>query len=490
MPHPEAGSSRVSRREILVGAASVAAAAALPRAATAQAPLVLNDASRLNPTPVSRHHVALEDASERLVAALRRELKLAADERRPVSLGCARHSMGGQSLHPGSAALTFRARRCEPDLERRTYRANAGTRWGTIIATLDPLGLSPAVMQSNNDFGIGGTLSVNAHGWPAPYGPFGSTVREFRLMLADGTLLRCAPDENAELFGLVIGGYGLFGIVVDAEVDLVDNALLEPRFETMPAAEFGTRMAQTLAADPDVRMAYGRLSVDRGRFFDEALLITYRPQPTPGDGLPPASQGGFMAEASRRIFRAQTGWNGVKRARWFMETVVGPRFAGGAATRNTLLNEPVVNLAGRDPGRTDILHEYFVPPDRFAEFLQACDDVIPASSQDLLNVTLRYLKPDDRSVLAYAPGERIAAVMLFSQAMTEDAGDDMQRMTEALIDRVLAIGGSFYLPYRLHARPDQVLAAYSAMPLFVARKRFFDPDLRFRNLMWDAYFAG
>ena len=197
-----------------------------------------------------------------------------------------------------------------------------------------------------------------------------------------------------------------------------------------------------------------------------------------------------MAEVSRRIFRAQTGWNGVKRARWFMETVVGPRLAGGPATRNTLLNEPVVNLAGRDFGRTDILHEYFVPPDRFAQFLRACAEVIPASIQDLLNVTLRYLKADDRSVLAYAPGERIAAVMLFSQEMTEAAGDDMQRMTEALIDRVLAIGGSFYLPYRRHANPDQVAAAYSATPLFVARKRFFDPDLRFRNLMWDAYFAG
>jgi FAD/FMN-containing dehydrogenase len=480
----------ISRRDFLSGTTAAAIAAAIPTRAASQAPLLLNDASRLNPTPVFRHLVAQHDDEVRLLAALRRELKLAADEGRHVSLGCARHSMGGQSLQPASSAITFRTRRCEPDLQRRTFRARAGTRWGTVISTLDPLGVSPAVMQSNNDFGIGGTLSVNAHGWPAPYGPFGSTVREFRLMLADGTLLRCAPDENPELFGLAIGGYGLFGIVVDAEVELVENALLEPRFETMPAAEFGLRMAKSLAEDLDIRMAYGRLSIDRGRFFDEALLITYRPTDTSEDRLPPADQGGFMAEISRRIFRAQTGWNGAKRARWFMETVVGPRLPGGAATRNTLLNEPVVNLAGRDLGRTDILHEYFVPPDRFGEFLQACDEVIPTSSQDLLNVTLRYLKPDKRSVLAYAPGERIAAVMLFSQAITDDAEDDMARMTEALIDRVLAIGGSFYLPYRLHARPDQVAAAYPGVPFFTERKRFFDPKLRFRNLMWDAYFAA
>ena len=33
-------------------------------------------------------------------------------------------------------------------------------------------------------------------------------------------------------------------------------------------------------------------------------------------------------------------------------------------------------------------------------------------------------------------------------------------MTERLIDAVLALGGSFYLPYRLHARPEQFGAAY------------------------------
>ena len=77
------------------------------------------------------------------------------------------------------------------------------------------------------------------------------------------------------------------------------------------------------------------------------------------------------------------------------------------------MNYPVSVLAGTDAQRTDILHEYFVPPERFGDFLAACREIIPPSRQDLLNVTLRYVDADLASVLSFAPAPRIAAVMLF-----------------------------------------------------------------------------
>jgi FAD/FMN-containing dehydrogenase len=58
----------------------------------------------------------------------------------------------------------------QSDAAAKTYLVNAGARWVDVIRTLDPLGFSPTVMQSNNDFGVGGTYCVNAHGWPVPYG--------------------------------------------------------------------------------------------------------------------------------------------------------------------------------------------------------------------------------------------------------------------------------------------------------------------------------
>jgi FAD/FMN-containing dehydrogenase len=190
------------------------------------------------------------------------------------------------------------------------------------------------------------------------------------------------------------------------------------------------------------------------------------------------------------MYRAQDGSEGAKRTRWFLESVVQPMTGSGDATRNTLMNEPVANLASRDRTRTDILHEYFVPPERFPDFIDACRQIIPPSTLEFLNVTLRYVDPDRHSVLAFAPDRRIAAVMAFSQEVSPEGETEMMRVTEALIDRVIAIGGSFYLPYRLHARCDQVAKAYPNVERFIARKRHYDPRMLFRNTMWQAYFAG
>ncbi len=65
----------------------------------------------------------------------------------------------------------------------------------------------------------------------------------------------------------------------------------------------------------------------------------------------------------------------------------------------------------------------------------------------------------------------------------------MMRMTEALIERVVALGGAHYLPYRLHARRDQMARAYPRLDAFVAAKRRYDPGLLFRNALWSTYLA-
>ena len=481
----------LSRRALIGTGAAAAVLRALPAVGQSPAkPLVLDDASRLSATPVARHWRPARITGDPWLDALRAELKAAAAEGRPVAPGAARHSMGGQALIRDGVAMTFDVTPAEPwielDRSAQTYRVAAGARWRQVIGALDPVGFSPAVMQSNHDFGIGATFSVNAHGWPAPYGPFGSTVRSCRLMLASGDVVTCSPTENAELFSLAMGGYGLFGVIVDLEVAMTENVLLRPAYELMPASQLAPRIAASLGQDASIRMAYGRLAVDTQRFLREALLVTLRPAP---GAPPPATSGGLFVTLSREVFRAQIGSDRAKRARWYAETVAGPKASSGIASRNRLLNEPVANLAGRDRSRTDILHEYFLPAEGLEPFLAASRTVIPASRQDLLNVTLRYVQEDRTSVLAYARGNRVAAVLLFSQRMTQADEEDMRAMTERLIDAALDAGGSFYLPYRLHARRDQITRAYPRVEEVVARKRHYDPGLLFRNTLWHRYLA-
>ena len=161
----------VSRRTFLVSSASAALVSPAPaNAAKAKikegsGPLILNDASHLNPVPMARNWIVRPGAEQQVVEELRALLKDAARDGRPVCVGGARHSMGGQSLARDGFAASIATPVCTPDAAARTYRVRSGTRWRDVIKTLDPLGFSVAVMQSNHDFSIGGTLSVNAHGW-------------------------------------------------------------------------------------------------------------------------------------------------------------------------------------------------------------------------------------------------------------------------------------------------------------------------------------
>ncbi len=445
----------------------------------------LNDASGLSETPIFRHITLRDDPGDSLVAALRREIAEATSEGRPVNIGAARHSMGGHSIPRDGHAITFDNGWVEADTAAGIMQVHAGARWSHVIAVLDPLGYGPKVMQSNNDFGVAAAFCVNAHGWPVRMGPMGTTVRSFDMVLPDGELVTCSRTQNVDLFGMTMGGYGLTGAITRMQVEIAANQRLKPTFEKMPTAELGSRFMAALV-DDQVSMAYAHLNVDRDTFFERALLVTYRPSGDQDD-LPAARTSGLTARIARHVYRAQLGRERMKRLRWWTETDLGPRFSSGRVTRNSLLNEPVITLDDSNPLYTDILHEYFVSPDRFADFVTICREVIPTSYQSLLNVTLRFVDADPDSWLSYARAPRIAAAMSFSQEMTLRAEADMQRLTRELIYRVMEIGGTYYLPYRPHATVGQFSDAYPRARVFAAAKREIDPELSFRNALWDKY---
>jgi FAD/FMN-containing dehydrogenase len=163
-----------TRRQVLKTAAAAAAVAALPRvsfaAETTGKRFIVNDASRLNPTPVYRHWIVGTDEESFFIEHLRRELKDAAAAKRPVAGTAARHTMGGQSIPRDGTAITMQTFRCEPDTRAKTYLVDAGARWHQVISTLDPLGFSPAVMQSNADFGVASTFASTRTAGRCPTG--------------------------------------------------------------------------------------------------------------------------------------------------------------------------------------------------------------------------------------------------------------------------------------------------------------------------------
>src|SRR3569623_371912 len=98
------------------------------------------------------------------------------------------------------------------------------------------------------------------------------------------------------------GGYGLFGAIVEAELDMVPNVSLRPTYDRMTPTRFADAFIKAVETDPAVRMAYGRLSVARESLFDEALLITYRPAAAQPSPLPAVVDHSALSGFSRNVY--------------------------------------------------------------------------------------------------------------------------------------------------------------------------------------------
>jgi FAD/FMN-containing dehydrogenase len=446
-------------------------------------PLHVNDASRLNETQVAevwRIPVDERDLEEQLAGLLAR----AKAEGRRVSIGGARHSMGGHTIYPGGIQIDMRPfDRMKLDEDRNILSVQSGAVWRDILAYLDQRGRSVQVMQSNNSFSVGGSISVNCHGWQYDRPPIASTVESFRLMRADGTIVRCSRTESPELFSLALGGYGLFGVILDVELRVVPNERYRLAQYVVPVDQSLATFDAKIKGEPGVRMVYARMSIVPRTLLEEVVINAFIQES--GD-IPPLAQPG-LARLRRAIFRGSAESDFGKELRWNAEAKIQPLLTGKVFSRNQLLNEDVEVFQNRSAGSTDILHEYFVPRRRAAEFVGAMQRIIPQHAANLLNVTVRGVNADQDTFLRYADQDMLAFVMLFLQETTEGGEARMAALTRSLIDAVIEHEGRYYLPYRLHATPEQFHRAYPQAREFFERKRKYDPDELFQNRFYVKY---
>jgi FAD/FMN-containing dehydrogenase len=446
----------------------------------------IDDASRLNQTHVAEVvdvPVDTENAETQLAELLQRARR----EGLKVSIAGARHSMGGHTIYPGGISLNMLPlNHMELNEDRDILRVGAGALWCDVIPYLDQRGRSVAVMQSNNSFSVGGSLSVNCHGWQYARPPIASTVKSFRLMKADGSIATCSRAENADLFSLALGGYGLFGIILDAELKVVPNRRYLVTSYVVPAVEAISIYRERIGMRTDAAMVYARFNVTPDRFLEDVVLNVYTEDADPNAAIPPLEAAG-LSGIRRTIFRGSAESDYGKELRWTAETKLHPHLRRSVCSRNQLLNESVAVFENRQAESTDILHEYFVPPDRIEFFVERVRTIVPACDCDLLNVTVRSIEQDDDTFLRYADRPMLSLVMLFHQRRTTEAEAAMERMTRQLIDAAMDEGGRYYLPYRLHATAEQFHAAYPMAAEFFALKRRHDPDEVFQNQFYRKY---
>jgi FAD/FMN-containing dehydrogenase len=445
----------------------------------------LDDVSGLNSSAAAETITIPSDPAE-AERALITLVTRAAREGRKIVVSGAQHSMGGHTLYPGGLAVDMRPfNRMSLDASRRVLTVGAGARWLEVIPFLDRHGLAVAVMQSNNDFTVGGSLSVNCHGWQHGAPPIASTVESFRLLTADGRIVLCSRTENRELFSLALGGYGLLGIILDANLRVVPNEFYRAEPHRVQPADYAHEYRRLVDGTPDTGMAYGRISVAPDSFLDDAVIVLLRrTEPVQAPARAPGAA--RFSGLNRVVFRGSVRSDYGKNLRWWLETRLGET-GGAILSRNQIMNDPSEWFANRDPAATEILHEYFVPCARLGEFLAQAKPVFARHRPDLLNITVREVRPDPDTFLRYAREPVFGLVMLYHYPRTAAADAAMASFTRELIDVALACGGTYYLPYRLHATPAQFASAYPQAGEFFALKRHYDPAELFQNEFYRKY---
>ncbi len=108
------------------------------------------------------------------------------------------------------------------DRHRGILRCESGTTLKAILDFVVPLGWFIPVVPGTQLITVGGAIANDVHGKNHhKKGTFGRYVLQFELLRSSGERLICSPQLNTELYRATIGGLGLTGIILWAEIQLV-----------------------------------------------------------------------------------------------------------------------------------------------------------------------------------------------------------------------------------------------------------------------------
>ena len=176
---------------------------------------VWNDAIDRRPELIVRCR-EIADATEALAYARHHGL--------PVAVRGGGHNVAGSAVCDGGLVIDFSEMRgVIVDPERRVAIVEPGALWGDFDAATQAHGLaSPAGIVTHT--GVAGLTLGGGFGWLSRrWGLTVDNLLSVQMVLADGSLVRAAEDENPDLFWAVRGGGGNFGIVTQFEFQLHES---------------------------------------------------------------------------------------------------------------------------------------------------------------------------------------------------------------------------------------------------------------------------
>ncbi|HLX59161.1 MAG TPA: FAD-binding oxidoreductase [Ktedonobacteraceae bacterium] len=438
----------------------------------------INDVTGVNRTAV---YGILQITSE---DELRNALHFAREQQLPVSIAGAKHSMGGQEFATDALVLDMRGfNHMSVDAKSKILTVQSGAVWHHILEYLNPYSLAVEAMQSFDLPTVGGTISVNAHGVDYRIGGIAATIQSLRLMLADGSIQTLSRQENSELFQAVVGGYGLFGIILEAQLTLTENLSYTEVRSIIKTQDFPAAYAR-IVSDPSYHLFYARMSTTPSSFLKEMIVYVYKV----AGGLAPVKplEPAKLVQLTRFVFNLGRKSYLGRELKWWAEKNIEPLLQAYPASRNQIMYQSYAYLKNNLPHNTDVLQEYFVPQDQILPFIQGLGDILQKLGVVTRNAEIRTVHKEN-ILLDYAGGDWFGIVLYPNFNVDER---DMRKVSEAhsqLIDLAQSLGGSFYLPYQLDTTKAQIDKSYPEFGTFLELKKKYDADLLFTSEFYKKY---
>ncbi|MFN8591748.1 MAG: FAD-binding oxidoreductase [Thermomicrobiales bacterium] len=455
--------------------------------------VIVNDVhSRLNETRVAR--ILRPTSTDEIVMYVR-------DAAQPLAIAGGRHAMGGQQFASDDLLLDMTGLNhvLAFDPARGEIEAEAGMMWPALAHWLaeaqpDRPGAWGIIQKQTgaDDLTIGGAVSANVHGRVLGHGPIVADVIGLTVIDAEGIARCCSRTENAELFRLAIGGYGLFGPLTSIRLRLRRRSKV--RRTVRPCAIDAAVPALEAAAAGGLGYGDFQFAIDPGGddFLRMGICSTYGPVSADTPIL--ADQRALSREDWETLF-------------WLAHT--DPRRASDAYTGHYLATDGQLYWSDRHqfadyhPGYhaaldrrlhaavagSEMITELYVPRPALPAFMADVAADLRQHGDQVIYGTVRLIERDRETFLAWAR-EPWACVVI--NLHVDHSPDGIHRATKAfrrLIARALSYRGSFYLTYHRWATREQVRAAYPQFVSFLREKHRYDPMERFQS-DWYRHYRG
>jgi FAD/FMN-containing dehydrogenase len=486
-PEPCGEFNMLSRRQWLKTTASWTALAGLtaPQAVSAadSAGVVVNDVqSQLNATRVDR--IIRPQSIDDIASAL----QVAERESRAVSVAGGRHAMGGQQF--GSDGLLLDMTQCHGvvgfDRQQGLIEVRGGTEWPELLDYLDreqpdsTAGWAIRQKQTGVDrVSLGGSLASNVHGRSLRLPPIIGDVESFMLVDAAGKIHHCSRRENAELFSLAIGGYGLFGIIAQVTLRLMPRTKLQRQVEVIPLEDLPARLDDRLQQG----FVYGdcpfSTDLEGDTHFSQGIFTCYRPVEAETPISPQQRQltGKDWAElyTLARTDKPQA----FDRFSRYYESTSGQIYWSDTQQRaGTFVDYQQAVDVQRG---TEVITEIYVARRRFVPLLRQLRKVFRQQQADMTYGTIRFIEADTESFLPWAREPSVCLVINLHVQHTEAGKAKAAADFRRIIDAAIQFRGTYFLTYHRWATRQQVEACYPKFVEFLRLKKKYDPHERLQS---------